>query len=53
MKKVMSYERLMQMLSEIDKDQIYEIYVEDFMHGSTEIFISMKEKEVSYESESE
>jgi len=41
------------MLSEIDKDQIDEIYVEDFMHGSTEIFISMKEKEVSYESESE
>jgi hypothetical protein len=53
MKKVMSYERLMQMLSEIDKDQIYEIYVEDFLHGSTEIFINMKEKEVSYESESE
>ena len=49
MKKVMSYERLMQMLNEIDKDQIYEIYVEDFMHGSTEIFINMKEKEVSYE----
>jgi hypothetical protein len=49
MKKVMSYERLMQMLNEIDKDQIDEIYVEDFMHGSTEIFISMKEKEVNYE----
>ena len=49
MKKVMSYERLMQMLSEIDKDQIDEICVEDFLHGSTEIFISMKEKEVSYE----
>jgi hypothetical protein len=28
------------MLNEIDKDQIDEIYVEDFMHGSTEIFIS-------------
>jgi hypothetical protein len=50
MKKVMSAtRRLMQMLNEIDKDQIDEIYVEDFMHGSTEIFISMKEKEVSYE----
>jgi hypothetical protein len=49
MKKVMSYEKLIQMLNEIDKDQIAEIYVEDFMHGSTEIFISMKEKEVSYE----
>jgi hypothetical protein len=48
MKKVVSYEKLLQMLSEIDKDQIDEIYV-DFMHGSTEIFISMKEKEVSYE----
>jgi hypothetical protein len=46
-----SYElrKLIQMLNEIDKDQIDEIYVEDFMHGSTEIFISMKEKEVSYE----
>jgi hypothetical protein len=52
MKKVVSYEKLIQMLSEIDKDQIDEIYVEDFMHGSTEIFISMKEKEVSYETES-
>jgi hypothetical protein len=51
MKKVVSYEKLIQMLSEIDKDQIDEIYVEDFMHGSTEIFISMKEKEVSYESD--
>ena len=51
MKKVVSYEKLIQMLNEIDKDQIDEIYVEDFMHGSAEIFISMKEKEVSYESE--
>jgi len=51
MKKVVSYEKLLQMLSEIDKDQIDEIYVEDFMHGSTEIFISMKEKEVNYESD--
>ena len=51
MKKVMSYEKLMQILSEIDKDQIDKIYVEDFLHGSTVIFISMKEKEVSYESD--
>ena len=49
MKKVVSYEKLIQMLNEIDKDQIDEIYVEDFMHGRTEIFISMKEKEVNYE----
>lgn len=45
-KSVSLYELIMLLLDMRDKDDIVKIEVEEFMHGTLEIYVQAKEKEV-------
>ena len=48
-KSVSLYELIMLLLDMRDRDDIVKIEVEEFMHGTLEIYVQAKEKEVSDE----